>query len=206
MPVFRLREALRERPDLLAGLGTSPDPLGWVDLKAVRRVLRSVFVEGRLAFDSALVLLDNFPGTAGQLALLAETAGFVGARVAVLEVRAEVATVVRRVATRRVCWGCGPDSHAPAVPAADDTERCIACGARLSRRDSDVPRLHGLRMARYAANLPEIAEAARRRGIPHLVVDADQDGPEVCRLARHVLGRLIASVLPVSADLPGSRP
>lgn len=206
MPVFRLRETVRAHPELLAGLAPSPDALGWVSLEAVRRVLHAAFAEGSFTIGAAAVLLDNFPGTAGQLELLAEIAGLVGARLALLEVRAEVTTVVARVAWRRVCPGCGPDAHAPAVPAADDIDQCGSCGTELTRRASDVPRLHGLRLARYAANLPEITELARERSIPHVIVNADQDLPDVCCLARQALDQLITFAPTESADHPGSRP
>jgi adenylate kinase family enzyme len=138
--------------------------------------LHAAFVEGRFAFGAVGVPLDNFPGTVGQLELLAEIAGLVGVRLAVLEVRAEVTTVVARVAQRRMCPGCGPDAHAPAVPVADDIDQCGSCGTELTRRASDVPRQHRLRLARYATNLPEITELARERSIPHVIVNADQDG------------------------------
>ena len=201
VPVFRLREAIRARPELLAGLGPSTDPLGWVSLEAVRRALHATFVHRRFTFGARTVLLDNFPGTAGQLDLLAQTAEAAAARVALLELRADMATIVGRVAQRRVCLACGPDPHAPAVPAADDARRCGSCRTVLARRDTDVPRLHGLRLARYAANQPEIAERAAERGIAHLSVDADAIMSEVCRAAHHAVQRLTEP-----ADHPGSRP
>lgn len=192
MPVFRLRETVRQRPDLLAGFVPSTDSLGWISLEAVRRVLHAVLVEERLGFGSAVVLLDNFPGTVGQLDLLAEVATQLQASPALLELHAAVETVVTRVAQRRVCLACGPDAHAPAIPAPGDIERCSACGATLFRRDSDVPRLHGLRLARYSANLPEITETAVQRGIPHARIDADAGLVEVCASAHHALGQLTA--------------
>jgi adenylate kinase family enzyme len=200
-PVFRLRETVRARPELLAGLAPSEDPLGWVSLEAVRRVLHTVFVEGRFAFAARVVLLDNFPGTASQLDLLAKVAAATVARTALLELRATPQTVVARVARRRVCLACGPDVHAPAVADPDDPSRCAACHGHLSQRDTDVPRLHGLRLARYTANQPAITEQAAERGIQHLIVDADRDLAEVCRTARHAVHHLIEPVNP-----QGSRP
>jgi len=201
VPVFRLRQQVRARPELLAGLAPKPDPLGWISLEAVRRVLHAVFVNGRFAFGSRVVLLDNFPGTAAQLELLAETASRTNARVALLQLHANTPTVVTRVAERRVCLACGPDQHSPAVHADHDPERCAFCGAALVRRETDAPRLHELRLARYLANLPEITECAAEQGIPHLTVDADADLTEVCRAARRALHHLLQS-----ADPSGSRP
>lgn len=200
LPVFRLRETIRARPELLTGLAPSTDPLGWVSLEAVRRVLHAVFVEGRFAFAAPVVLLDNFPATASQLDLLADVATATATRFALLELRAEPGTVVARVAERRVCLSCGPDAHAPAVPAADDPERCATCHAALTRRDTDVPRLHGLRLARYASNQPDITERAAERGIPHSAINAEGDLAEVRRKAH-----LALHYLTEPNDHPGSR-
>ena len=201
MPVFRLRETIRGRPGLLAGLGPSMDPLGWVSLEAVRRALHARFVQGRFTFGASTVLLDNFPGTAGQLDLLAETAEAAAARLALLELRVDTATIVGRVAQRRVCLACSPDPHAPAARAADDARRCGSCRTVLARRDTDVPRLHELRLARYAANQPEIAERAAERGLAHLSVNADATMSEVCQAAHRAVQRLTEL-----AKQPGSRP
>jgi adenylate kinase family enzyme len=191
-PVFRLREMICSNPELVAGFAPSPDPLGWVSRQAVRRVLNAAFVDGLFPVGDGPVLLDNFPGTAGQLELLAEIADAVGTRVALLELHARASTIIFRVAERRVCLGCGPDSHAPAVPCADDKEQCAACGTTLSRRSTDVPRMHGLRLARYSTNLLEITELAAERSVPHLAVDANLPMIDVCRAVHLAFGKLTA--------------
>jgi adenylate kinase family enzyme len=196
VPVLRLRETIRCRPGLLTDLGPSTDPLGWVSEEAVRRVLHAAFVADGFGSGCSVVLLDNFPGTAGQLDLLAATAAATAARVALLELRADTGTVTTRVAARRVCAVCGPDPHAPAVPAADDRERCGSCRTILTRRDTDVPRRHTLRLARYAVNRPEIAKRAAEHATPHLCVNADAPMSEVCRQAHHALHRLTQLAAP----------
>ncbi|WP_203924645.1 adenylate kinase family protein [Rugosimonospora africana] len=201
LPVFRLREAVRARPELLGGLAPSGDPLGWVGLEAVRRVLRATFLDRGFGVGYSAVLLDNFPGTAEQLALLAEIGEATCARVTLLELDADAPTVMNRIVQRRVCLVCGPDPHTPAVPAADDPLRCRSCQTVLARRDTDRPRLHAGRLARYTANRPEIANCAAERGIPHVVVNADTTMSEVCRAAQRAVSRLIES-----AESPGSRP
>ncbi|WP_162907124.1 AAA family ATPase [Allorhizocola rhizosphaerae] len=200
VPVFRLREMIRSHPQLLADFAPSPDPLGWVGLQAVWRVLHAAFVDGLFDVGRGPVVLDNFPGTAGQLELLAEIADAVGAQVALLELRASATTLVLRVAQRRVCLACSPDSHAPAVASETDSKRCASCGATLSRRFSDVPRLHGLRLARYSANLPEITELAAERGIPHQRVDADLAMPDVLAAAKRAFSLLSACASTDSTD------
>jgi adenylate kinase family enzyme len=199
--VFRLREMIRAHPELLADLGPSTDPLGWVSLEAVRRILHATFVTDGFGQGCSVVLLDNFPGTADQLDLLAETATTTAARVALLELHADADTVVTRVAQRRVCLTCGSDSHAPVVPAAEDPQRCGSCRTVLARRDTDVPRLHGLRLARYVTNLPEIAERTAELSLSHMSVNANATTSEVRRAANHALYRLTAL-----AAHSGSRP
>jgi adenylate kinase family enzyme len=206
IPVFRLREMIRSHPELLAGFAPSPDPLGWVSLQAVWRVLNSAFVDGLFPLAGGSVLLDNFPGTAGQLDLLAEIADAVGARVALLELQARASTIIFRVAQRRVCLACGPDSHAPAVSCVDDKDRCAACGTTLSRRDTDIPRLHGLRLARYTANLPEITELAAEHGIPHMTVDANLPMTDVCPAVNHAFATLTSCASTDSTDPLWSQP
>jgi len=122
--------------------------------------------------------------------LLAEVAAVRAARVALLELHVDARTVIARVAKRRVCLTCRPDPHAPAVPDADDPDRCGSCRTGLTRRDTDLPRWHALRLARYAANQPEIAQRAAERGIPHLTVNADATVSEVWSAAHHALRRL----------------
>ncbi|SCF25365.1 Adenylate kinase [Micromonospora marina] len=188
--VFRLREAVRRCPDLLAGLPPSTVPLGWVSDEAVVKVLRGMFLEHRFPTGDEPILLDNFPGTASQLRHLASIATSLGRRLSILELRATAATLAVRVAARRVCRRCGPDRHAPARPAASDPARCARCGGELKRRDTDNPHIHALRLARYQRNRPKIAAAATRLHIPHLVLHAGHCAPVVSRLARHLVAVL----------------
>ncbi len=203
--VFRLREFIRSHPDLLSDLAPADDLLGWVSLEAVRRLVHAAFVDRLFAVGHGPVVLDNFPGTAGQLALLAEIADVVGARLALLELRAWAATLVMRVAQRRVCLQCGPDSHASALPSDADSDRCARCGATLSRRASDAAERHRLRLARYCANLPEITELAAAHRIPHHSVDANLPVPDVRAAAQRAF-HLLTCVTSVSADPSWSRP
>jgi adenylate kinase family enzyme len=166
----------------------------------VRRGRHAVFVDDGFALGRSAVLLDNFPGTAAQLELLGETAALTSARVVLLELHTTTRTLMARVAERLVCLACGPDPHAPAIPAADDLERCVSCRMVLARRDSDVPSLHRLRLARYRANLPEIRDCAARHAIPHLIVNADAGLSKVCDAARKNLHNLIEAAEPEGAD------
>jgi len=63
LPVFRLREAVIAYADRLIDLVPTTDPLGWVGVQAVDRILRASFIDGKFDTGIGPVLLDNFPGT-----------------------------------------------------------------------------------------------------------------------------------------------
>lgn len=191
LPVFRLREAVVAYSDLLADLGPTTDPLGWVAVQAVERILRAAFVDGRFDVGIGPVLLDNFPGTAHQLHRLAEVTTVTGRRIAILELRADRSTVAVRVAARRICPTCDSDRHAPAVASATAPQCCARCGAQLARRHSDSPTRHALRLARYHANASEIITYAGDLRIPHVAILADQPSSVVHRLAQEAFTRLV---------------
>lgn len=196
VPVFRLRETVRAHAHLLVVPPPTRDRLGWVSPESVRRVLRAAFIDDRFGAGASLVLLDNFPGTAAQLDMLVEVAAPLCARVALLELVADAGTVIGRIRRRRICRSCGPDRHAPATPDAENPDRCGACGGALARRDTDVPHLHRLRLARYIANRPGIVERAAEHGIPRRALGADSSPFDVCQSARHALSKLIESSEP----------
>lgn len=200
LPVFRLRQALITYSDMLADLAPSTDPLGWVGIHAVHRILRAAFIDDRIGAGVGPVLLDNFPGTAQQLHQLAEVAAVIGRSMALLELRANGSTVAGRVATRRICASCSSDRHAPASVSVTDPVRCARCGAQLVRRDSDTPARHALRLARYRVNVAEIIEQAGCLQIPHLAVVADHPPDVVHRLAQEAFARLTNPTLPCAEN------
>lgn len=203
--VFRLREAVRTYADVASGVMPTTDPLGWVDLETVRRVLEVAFVVGRFPTGGGPVLLDNFPGTAAQLDVLIEVAATADRRVAAIELRADSAVVTARTAIRQVCPQCGPDRHYPAVAAVGEPHRCAGCGARLVRRDSDTPQRHALRLARYRSNAAEIVVQACRRQVPHVAIDAGRAPLLVRRSAQFALDRLNHVAMATSTNPARSR-
>jgi len=190
LPVFRLREAVIAYADRLIDLVPSTDPLGWVGIQAVDRILRTAFIDGRFDTGVGPVLLDNFPGTAEQLRRLAQVGAVIGRQIVLLELRAEGPTLAVRVAARRICPACSPDRHAPATARVTDPICCARCGARLARRDSDTPSRHALRLSRYRANMAGIIEHAEHLQIPHLTIRADHSPYVVHRLAEEAFVRL----------------
>lgn len=190
LPVFRLREAVIAYSDLLVNLPPSTDPLGWIGVQAVRRILRAAFLDGSIDAGVDAVLLDNFPGTAQQLYQLVEVAAIAGRHISILELRAEGSTVAVRVATRRICPVCSSDRHAPASVSVANPACCARCGALLARRDSDTPTRHALRLTRYRANVTEIIEYAEHLQIPHLAILADHPPHVVHRVTQQAFTRL----------------
>jgi adenylate kinase len=204
LPVFRLREAVIAHSDRLADLAPSADPLGWVSVQAVDRILRAAFIDSRLGTCISPVLLDNFPGTAEQLHQLAEVASMIDRRITILELRADVLTLAVRVAARRICLACNLDRHAPATASVTDPICCAQCGAPLTRRDSDTPPRHALRLSRYRANVVGIIEHAGHLQIPHLAIRAGHPTPVVHRLAQEAFVRLTDPVRPLSRTTRGA--
>lgn len=204
LPVFRLREAAIVHADLLADLAPSADPLGWVGIRAVDRILRAAFIDGRFDTGIGPVLLDNFPGNAEQLHRLAGVAAVIGRRITILELRADKSTLTVRVATRRICPTCGPDRHAPATASMADPACCARCGAQLARRDSDVLPRHALRLSRYRTNVARITKQAEDLQIPHIAILADHPPDIVHCLAQEAFARLTDPVLPLSRTTRGT--
>ncbi|MGH3903765.1 MAG: AAA family ATPase [Pseudonocardiaceae bacterium] len=204
LPVFRLREAVVAYTDMLADLEPTTDLLGWVGVQALQRILRAAFIDGRFNTGVGPVLLDNFPGTARQLHRLAEIAAVTGRRVAILELRADEATVAVRVAARRICPTCSPNRHAAVIASATDPHRCAQCDGQLARRDSDIPTRHALRLARYRANVAEIVEHAGRLQVPHLAILADHPPHVVHRSAQEAFARLADPAGPMPGTTKGA--
>lgn len=177
--VFRLREAAavrRARPGAVPGLWDTTDPLGWLPDDAVR-VLLDTLVTDVDRSSGRVVVLEGFPGSAGQLQLLDD----LGLRPVVVELVAPDPVVTARVRDRWVCAGCepGPDPHRPAVDDPNRAGHCARCGRSLLRRPSDDPERFTARLARYRERLPAIRRGVTARNLPHLVLDAT-GSPAVC--------------------------
>ena len=183
--VFRLREALNPSP----GTGrsrsrTTSDPLGWVTNEAVERVLDAAFSRGQLGCGPFPVLLDNFPGDAEQLKMLSLASRRRGLTIGMIELAVDDATLTGRVASRRVCLRCHPDPHHPARPGSNVGGRCGRCGHNLTRRDSDRPEVHRLRLRRFRSNLIELGWTVRALGVAYRLIDAAGAPEEVHRAAQ----------------------
>ncbi|MEA3019215.1 MAG: adenylate kinase [Actinomycetota bacterium] len=88
-------------------------------------------------------LLDGFPRTLAQGQALFEVLGASAADLA-LEIDVPTASVLPRLATRRVCTGCG------AVTASSEPEvTCPSCGGTATRREDDTDEAITRRLALY---------------------------------------------------------
>jgi adenylate kinase len=83
-------------------------------------------------------ILDGYPRTVAQAALVVSMLGARGVTPVVIHLKVDYNIIVARLASRRVCSQCGSlysvASNAPIV-----TETCDYCGGKLIRREDDAP-------------------------------------------------------------------
>ncbi|MFV2021679.1 hypothetical protein [Micromonospora sp. LOL_023] len=185
--VFRLREfAYRCRSEgrFDPRVFDTDDPLGWYGDSTVELLLTAAFVDGAYA-DRGVVLLENLPGNANQLQMIAKIAALGGSVVGV-ELLADDLTVETRSRGRRVCPACEADPqgdpHRPAVGSETSPGRCRRCHTLLVPRRSDDPVVLSARLRRYRDRIPGIRALAQEEGLPYRRVDATQ-AADACREA-----------------------
>ncbi|TCJ40104.1 hypothetical protein [Parafrankia sp. BMG5.11] len=174
--VFRLREHVPAT--ILAATATSAERLGWIDDFTVVTALRSYVDAAVQAGEAHTVFFDNFPGNGAQvrlfLAALRQHAP--GCVVSAVELTVDVTTLYRRAFQRRVCHRCERDPirdpRLPAVPSADDAQRCARCGGILHPRRGDAPRLLRARLNRYRQTADGIRQAFTAAGVSVTQLDS----------------------------------
>jgi adenylate kinase family enzyme len=183
--VFRLRDfAFSCQTDgrFNRGFFDAVDHLGWFSDETVDMVLRAAFLDGVFG-DGGLVVLENFPGSASQLGMIATIAASCGSRLVAVELVADDLTVAERARRRRVCATCEADPrgdpHRPAVVSKESPERCAGCDSILATRRGDEPGLFAARLHRYRRRIPAIRRASRLDGTPYRTVSAEV-GPARC--------------------------
>ncbi len=191
--VFRLREHVPET--ILAATATSAERLGWIDDFTVITALHG-YVKATVATDvTRTVFFDNFPGTGAQvrffLAVLEQHAP--GCVVHAVELAVDVTTLYRRAFQRRVCHRCERDPirdpRLPAVPSADDAQRCARCGGILHPRRGDAPRLLRARLNRYRQTAEGIREAFTAAGVPVAQLDGGMSAEQTADTVTALLTR-----------------
>lgn len=191
--VFRLREHVPET--ILAATATSAERLGWIDDFTVVTALRG-YIEATASSSAAhTVLFDNFPGSGAQvrffLTVLEQHAP--GCAVRAVELAADTTTLYRRAFQRRVCHRCERDPirdpRLPAVPSADDAQRCARCGGILHPRRGDAPRLLRARLNRYRQTADGIREAFTAAGVPVTQLDGGASADQTAEAMTVLLTR-----------------
>jgi adenylate kinase len=133
-------------------------------------------------------ILDGFPRTVGQATALDTTLAEQGERIRrVLFIDAPTEVLVRRVAGRWTCPGCGTPYH-------EDTDpprvagRCDRDGAALRQRDDDRPEVVRARLERQVPPMLAVVEHYDRAGI---VARLDGTQP-IERVTEEILARVDA--------------
>jgi len=103
-------------------------------------------------------ILDGFPRTAAQAAAL-DTMLDPAALIVVLLVAPDE-DIIRRLASRRICDGCGITQGVSDDP---DPDGCPYCGGNLVRRPDDHPDTVRRRLATYAAFATPVIDFYRDR-------------------------------------------
>ncbi|MFC0007121.1 adenylate kinase [Micromonospora siamensis] len=133
-------------------------------------------VRDRLAEPDAAegFLLDGFPRTTPQAAALDKLLADLGTAMdLVLELVVDDDEVIRRLAGRRTCRGCGKIWHVEF----DATTRdgiCDRCGAELFQRDDDKPETIAARLREYAEKTAPLVDYYGAQG---KLVGIDATGP-----------------------------
>jgi adenylate kinase len=109
---------------------------------------------------SAGFILDGYPRTLRQAQTLDTMRPPETFKVALIEVPDEA--IVKRMASRRVCDGCGI-TQSVSHESQPDGEECPYCGGNLVRRPDDDPEIVRRRLATYAEAATPVVEYYRRR-------------------------------------------
>ncbi|MEV0339440.1 hypothetical protein AB0H49_10465 [Nocardia sp. NPDC050713] len=172
---FRLRDQVPA--DVLAATAGTAAHLGWIGTDIVDQALHS-YLDFVVQRDVDVVLMDNFPGSAGQVSLLLEAVAHSApmARVEPLELHADSKVLRNRARQRRVCQRCEKDPVAdpriPAKPSLFDDWLCGKCGALLHFRRGDAPRLLEARTKRFDSSIDKIRAAFTANGVDIALLDA----------------------------------
>ena len=110
-------------------------------------------------------ILDGFPRTVGQAAVLDRTLADHGERIRrVIYIDVPTEQLIRRVAGRFVCPTCGTTYH----PSGDPPRRSGICdkdGAPLAQRNDDRPEVVRARLAKQVPPMLEVVRHYERAGI-----------------------------------------
>ena len=133
-------------------------------------------------------VLDGFPRTAAQVAILDRVLGQLGLALdGVFLLTASDREIVRRLAGRRVCPSCAAVFHIEAHPPLSPGV-CDACGSALVQRADDTEPVILDRMRVFAERTLPVAEAYRTRSLLR-EVDAGGAPEQVAERLQRSVGR-----------------
>lgn len=192
--VIRPRDAIRQtvlRQPYAADLFSPIDDMGWASDYALAYAVRASI--GALSPATRRVLLENLPWDALQLLDLQQLVMQTSSELVVLLIDATDEVLMHRGNQRRVCHKCEPDPtrepRRPAVPAADDPERCAVCSSWLVTRPDDSPAILARRIERSRDYLTQILRYADAARIPIHRLDGTQQPTAIAHTAAEILGQ-----------------
>ena len=171
--------------------------------KLVTDELVNTFVQKRLTEPDcrAGVILDGYPRTIGQAAVILKVADDFGFRPAVVHLVVDDARIIARLSGRRQCPVCGTlysnKTHPPRVPGICDLD-----GARLITREDDQELVIRERLQQYEMQTQPLLNYFREAGIPMIETQGASKAPE--QIVQTICDELIMAGVPVAAEVPSA--
>lgn len=136
--------------------------------------------------NGSTLLLDGYPRTVGQVALLDETIALCQAHLhAVVQLEVPEDVLVERIAGRCICPKCGAGYHVTNIPPRR-AGVCDNCGTALIVREDDAPETVRHRLVMYEKQTVPLLELYEQRGLLRRV-PANGRIPEIVAKVKAVL-------------------
>jgi len=123
-------------------------------------------------------ILDGYPRTVAQAALLVGLLSARGVTPVVIHLKVDYNIIVARLASRRVCSQCGSlysvASNAPIV-----TVTCDYCGGKLIRREDDAPETIWKRLNAFDNQTFPVLDHLKNAGFAAHEIDGSAGSPQV---------------------------
>jgi len=137
-------------------------------------------VEVRIAEPDCQIgfILDGYPRTVAQAALLVQLLSGRGVTPVVVHLKVDYNIIVARLASRRICSQCGSlysvASNAPIV-----TANCDYCGGKLVRREDDAPETIWKRLHAFDNQTFPVLDYLKNAGFAAHEIDGSAGSPQV---------------------------
>ena len=131
--------------------------------------------------------MDGFPRTIPQAEALTNALNAIEQKMEyALNIDVPDENIIRRMAGRRACVGCGATYHVEFNPP-KVTDVCDVCGEELDLRDDDKPETVKNRLNVYHEQTKPLIDYYEKQGIVH-TIDGTQTMEEVFSDIRKILG------------------